>query len=151
MNIMGFADRLWLNDLMPQNALTLMSGIAAVVCLTVEPVIRNRHTILLFQLAAGLSFAAHYAFLGITVASVAIILGAVQTGTALLSSRNAATGRLGCRQNMTRQPAPLVYPFDLIESIVRQNGCKLDRLLKRRRRSSGFKIVKYKHGFSLAQ
>ncbi len=95
MNITGFADPVWLDGLLPQDAPTLMSGIAAAVCLTVAPVFRNRHTILLFQLAAGLTFAAHYAFLGITVAAVANILGSVQTGAALLSSRNAAMERLG--------------------------------------------------------
>ena len=42
---------------------------------------------------------------------------------------------------MRRQPAPNVHAFNLIEVIVRQNGRKLDRLIKRRRRTGGFKIV----------
>ncbi len=37
MNITGFADPIWLNGLLPQDAPTLMSGIAAAVCLTVHP------------------------------------------------------------------------------------------------------------------
>lgn len=95
MNITGFADPIWLNGLLPQDAPTLLSGITGAVCLTVAPMFRTRQTILLIQLAAGLSFAAHYAYLGIAVAATANILGAVQTGAALLSSRNAAMGRLG--------------------------------------------------------
>jgi hypothetical protein len=95
MSITGFADPIWLNGILPQDAPTLLSGITGAVCLTVAPMFRTRKMILLIQLAAGLSFAAHYAFLGITVATVANILGAVQTVAALLSSRNAAMGRLG--------------------------------------------------------
>lgn len=55
-----------------------MWSIAAAACLTIAPVIGNRHEISLFQLAAGLSFAAQYAFLGITVAAMATILGAIR-------------------------------------------------------------------------
>ena len=78
-----------------QEALTIPSGVTAALCLTVAPMFRTRQTILLVQLAAGICFAAHYYCLGISVASLATVLGAVQTGAAIFSAKGAAMNRLG--------------------------------------------------------
>ena len=59
MNIMVWADQ----------APAIMSGLFAASCLTIGPMFRSRHMILLAQLGAGLGFAAHYGFLGIPVAA----------------------------------------------------------------------------------
>jgi hypothetical protein len=77
------------------DAPTVLSGVAAAVCLTAAPLFRNRRMILLAQLAAGLCFATHYAYLGIAVAAAVNILGSIQTSAAIFSEKNAAMGRLG--------------------------------------------------------
>ncbi len=78
-----------------QDAPTILTGVAAALCLTASPIFRSRRSILVVQLAAGLCFAAHYFCLGIAVAGAVNILGAVQTGAALFSARGAAMNRLG--------------------------------------------------------
>jgi hypothetical protein len=72
-----------------------LTGLAAAVCLSSAPLCRSRRAILLVQLAAGVFFAAHYVFLGITVAAAANMLGTVQTAAALFSARSASMARLG--------------------------------------------------------
>ena len=47
------------------------------------------------------------------------------------------------------KPAPDVYSLNLIELIVRQNGSKLQRLVKGSRRTGRFKIVECKHAGSV--
>lgn len=83
-----------LSELMLEAPATV-SGVAATLCLTAAPMFRSRRMILIAQLCAGLCFATHYAFLGIAVASAVNVLGAVQTGTAIFSTRSAAMDRLG--------------------------------------------------------
>ena len=78
-----------------QDTPTILTGVAAALCLTVAPIFRTRRMILLVQLAAGLCFAAHYFCLGIAVACAVNILGAVQTSAALVSARGAVMNRLG--------------------------------------------------------
>lgn len=72
-----------------------ISGVAAAAILTASPLLRGRQALLYAQLAAGLCFAAHYAFLGIAVAAAVNVIGSVQTIAALSSTRNAAMNRLG--------------------------------------------------------
>lgn len=74
---------------------TLLTGVAAALCLATAPAFRARRAILLAQLAAALFFAAHYALLGIAVAGAVNVLSAVQTVAALFSTRSAAMSRLG--------------------------------------------------------
>lgn len=81
--------------LLTLDALVVLTGVGATVCLTASPMFRSRHRILLAQLAAGSFFAAHYLCLGITVAAAAGLLGTVQTGAALLAARSAAMTWLG--------------------------------------------------------
>lgn len=81
--------------LLTQDAPVLLSGIGAVVLLTAAPVFRTRRTVLLTQLAAGACFAAHYSFLGVTVAAAVNMLGLLQTGAALFSTRNSTMTWLG--------------------------------------------------------
>jgi hypothetical protein len=78
-----------------QDLPTILTGVAAALCLTAAPIFRTRQMVLLVQLAAGLCFAAHYFYLGIAVAGAVNILGAVQTGAALFSARGAVMNRLG--------------------------------------------------------
>jgi len=73
----------------------IASGVLAASCLVATPLFRSRRMILLAQLVAGLSFATHYAFLGIAVAAAVNVLGSVQTYAALLATRSAAMNRLG--------------------------------------------------------
>jgi Bacterial inner membrane protein len=81
--------------ILAQDTLTILTGVAATLCLTAAPMFRTRRMILLAQLAAGIFFAAHYLCLGIVVAAVANMLGTAQTGAALLAARSAAMGWLG--------------------------------------------------------
>lgn len=73
----------------------ILTGIVAALCLTAAPMFRSRRMILLAQLAAALFFAAHYVCLGIVVAAAVNLLGMVQTGAALFSTRSAAMSWLG--------------------------------------------------------
>lgn len=82
-------------SLLALDAPTLLSGAVAAVCLTAAPLFRSRQSILLTQIAAGIFFATHYVFLGLPVAAAANMLGTVQTGAALFSTRSVAMGRLG--------------------------------------------------------
>lgn len=82
-------------DLLASDPPVILSGVLAALWLTASPLFRSRRMVLLAQLAAGLCFAAHYAYLGIAVAAGVNLLGAVQTGAALLSTRSAAMNRLG--------------------------------------------------------
>ena len=50
--------------------LATATGLSAAACLTLAPLARTRSGVLWGQMAAGLSFAAHYALLGITAAAV---------------------------------------------------------------------------------
>ena len=72
-----------------------LTGIIAAVLLTGAPMLTSRRAILLAQLGASLSFATHYALLGIEAASAANVLGTVQTVVALFTARSAAMNRLG--------------------------------------------------------
>jgi hypothetical protein len=81
--------------ILAQDTLTILTGVAATLCLTAAPMFRSRRMILLAQLGAGICFAAHYVCLGIAVAAAANILGTVQTGAALLAGRSAVMGWLG--------------------------------------------------------
>lgn len=84
-----------ITDALLQDLPATITGVAAALCLTASPMFRDRRTILLAQLAAGLFFSAHYVCLGISVAAAANMLGLVQTAAALLSSRSAAMTWLG--------------------------------------------------------
>jgi hypothetical protein len=77
------------------DTLTILTGVAATLCLTAAPMFRSRRMILLAQLGAGICFAAHYVCLGIAVAAAANMLGTVQTGAALLAGRSAVMSWLG--------------------------------------------------------
>jgi hypothetical protein len=81
--------------LLTPDAPIVAMGLAAAVFLTATPLFRTRPVILMAQLVAGLCFAAHYALLGLAVASAVNILGAVQTFAAIFSTRSAAMSRLG--------------------------------------------------------
>lgn len=72
-----------------------IAGLFALVCLTVWPLFRTRHGILLAQLGAGVGFATHYALLGIVAPSLVNVLGSVQTTAALFSTRSEALNRIG--------------------------------------------------------
>jgi hypothetical protein len=80
---------------LPEDPATLMTGIAAALCLTCGPAFRCRQAMLVAQFAAGACFLAHYICLGITVAAAANALGLVQTLAALFAARSAAMKRLG--------------------------------------------------------
>ncbi len=82
-------------ELFTQGMPALISGSAAAVCLMAAPMFRSRQSILAAQLAAGICFATHYAFLGVAVASAANILGTVQTLTAMRATQSASMNRLG--------------------------------------------------------
>lgn len=72
-----------------------IAGSVALVCLTSFPLFRSRSGMLAMQLAAGVAFATHYAFLGVFAASMVNVLGCVQTGAALFAGRSAALNRIG--------------------------------------------------------
>ena len=78
-----------------QDMPALVTGIGAAVCLVAAPMFDSRRMILMAQLGAGLLFAVHYACLEIAVAAGVNILGSVQTGAALFSTRSTAMNRLG--------------------------------------------------------
>jgi hypothetical protein len=78
-----------------QDAPTVLTGVAAALCLTAAPMFRARRRILLAQLAAALCFAAHYACLGIPVAGGVNVINALQIGAALFAARSAAMSWLG--------------------------------------------------------
>lgn len=78
-----------------QDLPTILTGVAAALCLTVAPIFRARRTILLAQLGAALCFAAHYFCLDIAVASGVNVLNAFQIGAALFAAKSAAMNRLG--------------------------------------------------------
>lgn len=71
------------------------AGLVALMCLTVCPLFRTRSGILWAQLGAGVGFASHYALLGIAAPSLVNVLGSVQTGAALFSTRSEALNRIG--------------------------------------------------------
>jgi len=72
-----------------------VAGFFALACLAVWPLFRTRNGILLAQLGAGICFTIHYALLGIAAPSLVNLLGSVQTGAALFSTRNRALNRIG--------------------------------------------------------
>jgi len=71
------------------------AGFLALVGLTAWPLFSSRRGILLAQLGAGVAFACHYALLGIFAPSLVNVLGSVQTGAALFSTRSEAMNRIG--------------------------------------------------------
>ena len=77
------------------NPAAAAAGFFALVCLTVCPLFRTRSGILWAQLGAGVGFASHYALLGIAAPSLVNVLGSVQTGAALFSTRSEALNRVG--------------------------------------------------------
>ncbi len=82
-------------DLFSGDPATVLTGVAAALCLTFGPVFRSRQSILLAQWCAGACFAVHYLSLGITAAAAANALGLVQTTAALLATRSAVVNRVG--------------------------------------------------------
>ena len=75
--------------------LAMAAGAVAFVSLVSWPLFKDRRTILLLQLMVGLSFASHYALLGITAAAVVNILGSVQTTAAIFADDSPAMRKLG--------------------------------------------------------
>ena len=71
------------------------AGLAATVCFVTCPLYRVRWAILLAQLGSSVFFAIHYGLLGVTVAAIACVLGAVQTLAAVFAGRHAMLGRIG--------------------------------------------------------
>ena len=82
-------------DTFLSNPAAAAAGLFALVCLTIWPLFRARHSILLVQLGAGIGFATHYALLGIFAPSLVNVLGSVQTVAALFSTRSEALNRIG--------------------------------------------------------
>lgn len=74
---------------------TVVTGIAAALCLTFGPAFRSRHAMLTAQFGAGVCFVAHYLCLGITVAAAANVLGLMQTLAAIFAGRSATINRVG--------------------------------------------------------
>ncbi|MEL6206838.1 MAG: YgjV family protein [Pseudomonadota bacterium] len=82
-------------DIFTSDAATIVTGVAAALCLTCGPAFRNRQAILSAQLCAGACFVAHYLCLGITVAAAANVLGLVQTAAAIFAARSTSMTRVG--------------------------------------------------------
>ncbi|KRS19203.1 YgjV family protein [Roseovarius indicus] len=82
-------------QIFPDDPATLLTGLAAILCLSSSPAFGNRKAMLTAQLAASAFFLAHYLCLGITVAAAANALGFVQTLAAILAPCSARMNRLG--------------------------------------------------------
>ena len=71
------------------------AGGIAFATLVASPLMRGRAGILGMQLAAGVSFATHYAALGVLAASAVNVVGAVQTSVAIFAPSNRKLRNLG--------------------------------------------------------
>ena len=74
---------------------TLVTGFAAIACLTGAPLCKARHAVISVQFCASLCFVAHYLCLGFSVAAAMNVLGAVQTLVAIFAGRGTGVTRFG--------------------------------------------------------
>jgi hypothetical protein len=72
-----------------------VAGCVAFATLVASPLMPDRRMVLVLQLAAGLSFASHYAALGVLAACAVNVVGSVQTVLAILAPSSRLIRRLG--------------------------------------------------------
>lgn len=74
---------------------TMLTGFAAIICLTGAPLFRERNSVLGAQFCASVCFMLHYLCLGVSVAAAMNVLGGIQTLAAVFAGQGKGFTRFG--------------------------------------------------------